>query len=76
MDAVPDKISDVDSAGVYFISVEEFEHREPSDGTPEPSGKPADEDPMESATRADPLQEDPAAALRRSRGHSTEASSS
>jgi len=31
MNVVPDGNSDVDSAGVYFISVEEFEQREPGD---------------------------------------------
>ena len=36
MNAVSDENSDVDSAGVYFVSVEEFEQREPIDGTPEP----------------------------------------
>jgi methionine synthase II (cobalamin-independent) len=32
MDAVSDEVSDVDSAGVYFVSVDEFEHREHRDG--------------------------------------------
>ena len=36
MDAVSDENSDVDSAGVYFITVEEFEQREPIDGEPKP----------------------------------------
>jgi hypothetical protein len=36
MDGVSDENSDVDSAGVYFVSVEEFEQREPSDGEPRP----------------------------------------
>ena len=36
MDAVSDENSDVDSAGVYFVTVEEFEQREPSDGEPRP----------------------------------------
>ncbi len=31
MNVVPDGNSDVDSAGVYFVSVEEFEQREPDD---------------------------------------------
>jgi hypothetical protein len=36
MDAVSDESPDVDSAGVYFVSAEEFENRKPSDGAPEP----------------------------------------
>ena len=53
MDAVSDEIPDVDSAGVYFVSVEEFERREPRDGTPEPlSSERPDEGSIESATRA------------------------
>ncbi len=32
MDAVSDENPDVDSAGVYFVTVEEFENRKPSDG--------------------------------------------
>ncbi|MBW2692499.1 MAG: hypothetical protein JRE57_07675 [Deltaproteobacteria bacterium] len=36
MDAVSDEVSDVDSAGVYFISVDEFEHSEQCDGALEP----------------------------------------
>ena len=31
MNVVPGENSDVDSAGVYFVSVEEFEQREPGD---------------------------------------------
>ena len=31
MDAASDESLDVDSAGVYFVSVEEFEQRKPSD---------------------------------------------
>lgn len=85
MDAVSDEIPDVDSAGVYFVSVEAFERREPRDRTPEPlSSERPDEGPIESTTRAresarerdDPLSEDHAAAIRRFRDHSTEVSSS
>ena len=35
MDAVSDESPDVDSAGVYFVTVEEFENRKPSDGASE-----------------------------------------
>ena len=31
MNVVPGENSDVDSAGVYYVSVEEFEQREPDD---------------------------------------------
>ena len=33
MDTDQDESSDVDSAGVYFVTVEEFEQREPIDKT-------------------------------------------
>ena len=40
MNVVSDESPDVDSAGVYFVSVEEFEQREPRDNEPErPSGE-------------------------------------
>jgi hypothetical protein len=40
MDAVSNRNPDVDSAGVYFVMVEEFEHRGPTDRDPQ---QPADE---------------------------------
>jgi hypothetical protein len=43
MDAVSDGNPDVDSAGVYFVTVEEFERHETSDREPE---LPADERPV------------------------------
>ena len=36
MDAVSDENPDVDSAGVYFVTVEEFEQRESIDREPTP----------------------------------------
>jgi hypothetical protein len=35
MDAVSDESSDVDSAGVYFVSIEEFEERASTKSAPE-----------------------------------------
>lgn len=66
MDAVSDEKPDVDSAGVYFVTVEEFENRKPSDNAPEPPpGEQPDENPIESATRASPISEGPAATPRK-----------
>jgi hypothetical protein len=77
MDAMSDETPDVDSAGVYFVSVEEFEHREPERRRTQATvGRAADKRPLESTTGDDPLPKDPAATLRKCRGHSTGASSS
>ena len=35
MDAVSNRNPDVDSAGVYFVTVEEFEHSGPTDRDPQ-----------------------------------------
>ena len=60
MNAVSDESPDVDSAGVYFVSVEEFEQREPRDNEPErPSGERPIRADQKSATRADPETENP-----------------
>jgi methionine synthase II (cobalamin-independent) len=69
MDAVSDEVSDVDSAGVYFVSVDEFEHREQCDGALE---SPPDERPKKARSHDNGSQP----TLRRFRGHSTEVSSS
>ncbi len=74
MNAVSDENPDVDSAGVYFVSVEEFEQREPIDNEPErPS---ADQSRLEIGHEIRPGDRKSTAALRRFRGHSTGASSS
>ena len=56
MGAGSDENSDVDSAGVYFVSVEEFEQREPSEPRNGKTAAPADCAARSSAERgANPL---------------------
>jgi hypothetical protein len=69
IDAVSDEIPEVDRADANVLSVDEFEHREERGGT-------RDSLPNERAARADPIGYENRAALRRSRGHSTEVSAS
>jgi hypothetical protein len=48
MNVVPGENSDVDSAGVYFVSVEEFEQREPGDRGAAPLAEGGAEPPSQS----------------------------